>query len=220
MSPRQRAIALLTTCMVPVVATWLRRAAEGAVVRAPGVADAVREASSGCRRTVFYYYNCDAFALAVAVLNLQRLGEAGYRELQVVHDESFGGCLTAGLVRAFGAHARLLRRQKAADRAADLREMLRTDWNIAIAVDGHGPYGSVGEPFARFVDRFGACAIPVAASMSRGWRVPVRAPMCVPSRGGIVSVATGGSLQGAPSKAVLASALNAAKNSADKLLVG
>lgn len=204
---------------VPAIAAWLEKVSEGVdLYEARSIADVVRRRSGACRRSVFYYFNADAVGLAVALLRLRRLGEAVYQELEIVHDESFGGIVTAGLVTTFGGRTRLLRRRYSADRAVDMLGLLRSTWSLAIAVDGRGPYGIVGEPFASFVRRSGAAAIPVAASISRGWRLPVRAPIRVPSRRGAIALSIGEPIDHGASSATLAERLGEAKASADRLL--
>lgn len=152
------------------------------------IAEVIRRATA---RVVLYYWNVDAVALAVLVASSgPRMGHVWSR-IEVVHDESFGGRISRDMAQGFGFGTRSLHWGREDRRARDLVALMRSHSCVAIAVDGHGPYGEVGGAFARLMGKLDAVAVPVAVVASEYWSLPVRARIAVPRARSCVAAVAG-----------------------------
>lgn len=215
-----------TTALARATRAYLRHVTKSATLVGADVAAeraaAVRSAFAG-RRTVHFYWNEDALLLASFAARDDSPLTSAVAPIEVVYDESYGGHATRALVTRLGLGARRLRWAGQGQRAQDMLSLMRTASRIAIAVDGHGPYGIVGTAFVRFVRRWKAVAIPVAAAAASSRSLPIRAPMQLPKPGATLAVVLGRvvdatELEGDALRNALTDALLAANRAAAELV--
>ena len=158
--------------------------------RARGRLDAAREEFPG-RKLVLFYWIEDVLPMMVTDAGARGLLAPGAEEFRFVCDDSFGGRVAEALLSRLGRRTLLLRRRRPGERIRDLQRILRSREPMGIAVDGHGPYGRVGDAFPRLVESADACAVPLAAVADRAARVRLRALLAVPARRSRIAVEVG-----------------------------
>lgn len=139
---------------------------------------------------VVYYWQRDVISLFLLGTSNSRLG-ALLRELEYVCDDSFGGRVTAELLRRLGGRPRCVHRGWSTERLRELHRMLRSSTPIGIAIDGHGPYGVVRDEVGRLLSGARAVAVPVAVAASRSVPLHLRAVMLLPRRDARIAVTVG-----------------------------
>lgn len=139
---------------------------------------------------VIYYWQRDVLLLLVLGISSSQLRPL-LRRVEYICDDSFGGRVTAELLRRLGGYPRLIHRAWSVDRLRDLRRMLRSRTPIGIAIDGHGPYGVVREEVGRLFSGARAVAVPIAAAATRTIPMYVRAIMLLPRRQARIAVSVG-----------------------------
>lgn len=148
--------------------------------RARARLEGARAAFPGCKIVLFYWIE-DVLPMMVADVRVRGLLAAGTGEIRFVCDDSVGGRVAESLLSRLGRRTLLLHRRSPAERLRDLQRILRSKEPMGIAVDGHGPYGRVGDAFPRMVESARACAVPLSVVADRGARVRLRALLSVPS---------------------------------------
>lgn len=203
-----------------VLAAWVRATAGSHVVL--GAAECRRRfeearAAHPGRKVVLYYWIEDVLPMILS--DQQGRGAAGdwAGEVQFVCDDTIGGRVAERLLAGLGRRTLRLRWKNPMERIRDLQVILRSDTPMGIAVDGHGPYGRVGDPFARLVASARAVALPLSAAAGRARRVRANALLAVPRRRSPIAVGIGRALvaEGGsePGAAALQAALDDARRS-------
>ncbi len=176
------------------LAARARAVAEGATVlgaaAARGCLDAARSAHPA-RKTILFYWIEDVLPMMVMDIRAREVLGGETEAFRFVCDDTFGGCVAESLLSRLGRRTLLLRRQRPAERIRDLQRIMRSIEPMGIAVDGHGPYGRVGEAFPRLVESAGAVALPVSVVADRSHRIWARASLLVPGRGATLAIAVG-----------------------------
>ncbi|MFM7142323.1 MAG: hypothetical protein ACKO2K_10480, partial [Alphaproteobacteria bacterium] len=152
--------------------------------------DAVRDAHPGRKLVVFYWIE-DVLPMMVADVRAGGLLGTGADAFRFACDDSLGGRVAESLLGRLGRRTLSLRWRSPGDRVRDLQRILRSSEPMGIAVDGHGPYGRVGDAFPRLVESARAIAVPVAAIADRSSWVWARAMLAVPRHGARLAVAVG-----------------------------
>ena len=195
------------------------------VLGAAGARSRIEEARASFpgRKLVLFYWIEDVLPMMVADVHAGGLLDAGAGEIRFACDDSLGGRVAESLLSRLGRRTLLLRWRRPAERIRDLQRILRSKEPMGIAVDGHGPYGRVGDAFPRMVESAGACAVPVAVVADRATRVRARALLAVPRRGARIAVAVGPPIVGDAASggaAPFQSALEAARDAAARDALG
>lgn len=149
--------------------------------------DEIGRAHPGRRRILYYWTEAGLPLMLYGFRNGSWLG----RDLVIVHDETLGGRVTAALVRRMGRPLWRLRHRRQGEMARDLGGLIRDGRPVALAVDGRGPYGSVGPEFARFVAGCDAIAVPLGVRMESSVRLRLTGPIRLPRRGAEVELLLG-----------------------------
>ena len=155
-------------------------APDGNLARSPleTVVSYVEELSQR-RPILFPFWNAHSLLILSAYLANSGLHVA-LRDVEAVADDTTGGRLTQSLFRRAGLRLRLLRHAVQAERLSDIAGILTDRPDIAIAIDSHGPYRSVGTPIARLAKSLAATVVPVSAVASRAVTVFPEIDMAVP----------------------------------------
>lgn len=179
------------------LARRVRRVAASAVVVGAAAArarlDAALAAHPG-RKLVAFYWIEDVLPMMVADAAVHGVFGPGIEEIRFVCDDSLGGRVAESLLARLGRRTLLLRWRHPGNRVRDLQRILRSAEPMGIAVDGHGPYGRVGEAFPRLVESAHAVAVPVAVVADRSSRVWAKAMLAVPRPGARLAIAVGEAL--------------------------
>lgn len=175
---------------------YLRRV--GPAVRFEG-ADAVEAAWQKLRgdrpdRRFLLYYWTEA-GLPLMLYGCRRDGLLG-RDLAFVHDETLGGRITADVLRRLGQDRLPLRHRRPGTLARDVRKLARSTASLGMAVDGRGPYGEVGEPFARLVRQSAFVAVPLGVRVRNASTLRLAGPVVLPRGGTEITFALGHPVDG------------------------
>jgi hypothetical protein len=140
------------------------------------------------RGTVFFCYrNQDVLALAVALC--LPAAERAFRGVELVHDDSFWGLLSAGLAQGLGYAGVTLHRAPFGRRAHDVLGLMRSPRSLGIAVDPGGPYGRVPDSLPELARRCGARLVPIVALADRTLPVRMRPSLRLPVPGSRIAIA-------------------------------
>jgi len=118
-------------------------------------------------------------------------GLAGIAEIGWVCDDTWGGVITACTIERFGGRPILLPWTRVGPRIAAVQRFLRAPGATGIAVDGHGPYGRIGQSFVRLLRGMGAVAVPIAVGAAPSRHIRLRARLEVPCRGSRIACFVG-----------------------------
>lgn len=178
----------------PILARWVRASAPRHPALGTHAAheelEATRSAHPG-RRLLLYYWIEDV--LPIILTDTRRRGESGdwARDVRFVCDDTIGGRVAERLLAGLGRQTMRLRWKNPMERIRDLQTILRSGTPMGIAVDGHGPYGRVGEAFSRLASSSQAIAVPLAAVPARVRHVRANALLAMPRRRSPIAIALG-----------------------------
>jgi hypothetical protein len=143
------------------------------------------------RKLVVFYWIRDVLPMMLVDWK-QRLATSDPSEdIQFVCDDSYGGRVAESVLRRLGRRTQALRWQRPLERIRDVQRILRSKAPMGIAVDGHGPYGQVGETFARLLSGSATLAVPVSAVARPSWVMPLRSRLLLPAPRAMASLSLG-----------------------------
>jgi lysophospholipid acyltransferase (LPLAT)-like uncharacterized protein len=117
------------------------------------------------------------------------------RTFEAIADDSVGGRTTQALFGRLGLKLRLLRFNREDERLQDIRGILSDAPNIAVAVDSHGPYRTVGAALPRLARTLTARMLPVALYADRTVKVFRKIKMSFPLPQATIHLAFGRPLE-------------------------
>lgn len=185
-SPLVRCVATLASGFLRSLARRVEIAADEEAAR--NLAHWFAEARSA--PVLFFYWQRDVLALFVLGTSDSQVG-ALLRRVEYLCDDTFGGRVSAAVLRRLDGRSRLLSRSSAVARARDLQGTMRAKSALGIAVDGHGPYGTVGLEFARLARGSRGAVVPVAVGSSAEVSIWLRARMLLPMPRARLTIAVG-----------------------------
>lgn len=209
----------------PILVRWVRAAAPRHPVLGDREARERLEAALSAhpgRRLVLYYWIEDV--LPMVLTDTRFRGGSGHwaRGVRFVCDDTIGGRVAERLLAGLGRETVRLRWKNPMERIRDLQSILRSGSPLGIAVDGHGPYGRVGEGFARLASSARAVALPLAAVPARVRHLRANALLAVPRRSSPIAIALGDPIaapaEGTPATSVFEAGLGRARERALALL--
>jgi lysophospholipid acyltransferase (LPLAT)-like uncharacterized protein len=147
----------------------------------------VISAARGPEGILLPFWNAHSLLLIGSYISSEQLS-AFAREFEAVADDSTGGRLTHVVYRRLGIIGRRLSVESPEDRLADLRSILESRPNLAIAADSHGPYREVSSGTARLARYYSRSVVPLSAVCTRTVRIFSGIGMAVPLPGATVRV--------------------------------
>lgn len=170
---------------------YLRRIAPAVCLEGTDEAEAAWQTLRGdCPNRRFLLYYWTEAGLPLMLYGFRRDGLLG-RDLAFVHDETLGGRVTADVLRRLGRDRLALRHRRPGTLARDVGKLARATAPIGMAVDGRGPYGHVGAPFARLARQAEVIAVPLGVRVRHASKLRLAGPVALPRRGTEITFSLG-----------------------------
>jgi lysophospholipid acyltransferase (LPLAT)-like uncharacterized protein len=134
----------------------------GALLEGAAAARRITTACEENRAAVLTYWVADSLAISMLPFAHDALAGA-FGRVEFLVDETFGGLVTATVIRRAGGLARVLALPGDPRRLQVLREVLRVRRAYGFAVDGGGPYGQVGTGVVGLAGTLDGVILPMAA---------------------------------------------------------
>lgn len=155
----------------------------------------VREAlRHGEASTCFVYWIADAMSVALLPF-VHPVFRDIPRGVHFLFDDTFWGRVCARFQTGLGGECIVLARRGNPERLRQIRRLMVHDGSFALAVDGGGPYRSLGSGIVSLANALGAAIVPIAVHASPALRIALRSEVRLPCPRSSVAVALGKSIR-------------------------